>query len=199
MTSQLMEQMLMPIKTPNENTKFKKVCRMLEGFDEGKHWFIIPDIDSSRYIMINVMIDNNSDNYITKVLYYDSLERPATRAITKNTINLRIKEFIANLVGAFNKFSLNLKKCSCNLKGVHQNIVQTSCPVENGIDCGLFAVMICLYIFNRVPIDQSIFSQQHITSLRNILPSVLVEKATSNRILSNVQKSFWSCTQVNSC
>ena len=67
------------------------MCGNFEGFDKGKHQLIIPDIDNSHYNIIDVMIDDNSDNYITKVLYYDSQERPAARLTTKNTINQEIK------------------------------------------------------------------------------------------------------------
>ena len=35
---------------------------------------------------------------------------------------------------------------------------------KNGIDCRLFAVMNCLHIFDGEAINESIFTQQHITT-----------------------------------
>ena len=43
----------------------------------------------------------------------------------------------------------------------------------NGIDCGLFAVMNCLHIFDGVAINPLIFTQEHITRLCKILPHML--------------------------
>ena len=60
-------------------------CGTFEGFDKGKHQLIIPDINDSHHNVIDVMIDNNSENDITKVLYYDSLTKPATRLTCKMT------------------------------------------------------------------------------------------------------------------
>ena len=53
------------------------------------------------------------------------------------------------------------------------SIVQISCPIQhNGIDCGLFTVVIWLHIFNGAPINQPIFAQEHTMKLRNILLSM---------------------------
>ena len=55
-------------------------------------------------------------------------------------------------------------------------MVQVSCPIQqNGIDCRLFAVIICLHIFKRTHIGLHIFTQYEITKLRTFLPRVLVK------------------------
>ena len=82
---------------------------MFDGFDglnKGRHQLIIPDIDNLHYNMIDAMINNNSENFITKVLYYDSLTTPAAKFTKKKTASPQIKEFISSLVGVFNKFFL---------------------------------------------------------------------------------------------
>ena len=154
-TRQLFPRWLMPITDPNAEQKYEKKCPQFNGFESSKHRLVIPNIDGAHYNVIDVMIDNNSKNVITKVLFYDSMEGPEASGKKKRIIPAHIKEFIANLVGVFNKFCLKLKKkCSCQLKKVLQCIVQIDCPTQmNGIDCGLFAVMNCLNIFDGVAIS----------------------------------------------
>ena len=165
-TRQILPRILMPISNPNVDKNFKKKCATFEGFDKGKHWLIIPDIDISHYNVNDVMIDNKSKTFITKVLKYDSLTKLATRFTTKKTTSPQITEFIANLVGVFNKFCLNPKKQSCQLKEVLQHVMQMGCPRQrNEIDSGLIAVMNCLHSVDGVPINELIFTQQHITTL----------------------------------
>ena len=46
-------------------------------------------------------------------------------------------------------------------------------PIQhNGIDCGLFAVEICLLIFDGAEVGPHIFTQYEITKLRTQLPSL---------------------------
>ena len=75
---------------------------------------------------------------------------PTASCKKKRIIPAHIKEFIANLVGVFNKFCLKpKKKHSCQLKKGLRCIVQIGCHTQtNGVDCGLFAVMNCLHIFD---------------------------------------------------
>ena len=70
---QLLEQMLMPYKGIKKQEKFMKLCKQLDGFDKSKHQVVVPDIDRSHYSVINILIDNDTPNYITKVLHYNSL------------------------------------------------------------------------------------------------------------------------------
>ena len=74
------------------------------------------------------------------------------------------------------------------MKEVSQHITQIGCPTQrNGINCGLFAAMNCLHIFGGVPITESIFTQQLITHLHNILPFLLVqEKDTQCYYICNI-------------
>ena len=65
--------MQMPIRGPKKHEKFEKWCQQLEGFDEGRHQIIVPDIEKSHYSIIDIIIDNKTPNHITKVLFYDSL------------------------------------------------------------------------------------------------------------------------------
>ena len=74
--------MLLPFRGVKKQQKFEKLCGQLAGFDTGKHQIIVPDIAQSRYSVIDIMIDNNNLNYITKVLHYDSLVQPETRSLT---------------------------------------------------------------------------------------------------------------------
>ena len=76
---QLLEQMLRPIRGIKKQEKFVKLCQQLDGFE--KHQVVVPDIDKSRYSMIDIIIDNNSPNYITMVFHYDSLVHPKTRSV----------------------------------------------------------------------------------------------------------------------
>ena len=55
-------------------------------------------------------------------------------------------------------------------------MVQVGCPIQhNGIDCGLFAVVICLHIFEGAHTGPHIFTQYKITKLRTLLLSLLVK------------------------
>ena len=109
-TTQLFPRWLMPITNPNADQKFDKKCTASNGFERGKHRLVIPDIDETHYNVIDVMIDNNSKNFTTKVCFHGSMASPAASGKKKGTIPAHIKEFIANLVGVFNKFCLKPKK-----------------------------------------------------------------------------------------
>ena len=57
-----------------------------------------------------------------------------------------------------------------------KRVSQVSCPIQlNGIDCGLFAVVICLHIFEGTKIGPHIFTQYEISKLRTLLPRLLVK------------------------
>ena len=91
----------------------------------------VHDINEAHYNVIDVMIDNNSKNFVTKVLFCDSMASPTASDKKKRIIPACITEFIANLVGVFNRFCLKpKKKCSYQLKKVLQHIVQIGCPTE---------------------------------------------------------------------
>ena len=65
--------MLLSFRGVKKQQKFEKLCGQLAGLDTGKHQIIVPDIAQSKYSVIDIMIDNESLNYITKVLHYNSL------------------------------------------------------------------------------------------------------------------------------
>ena len=134
-TRQLFPRWLMPIKDPNAEQKFEKRCTEFNAFERGKHRSVIPDIDQAHYNVVDVMRDNNSKNFITKVLFYDSMASPIASVMKKRIILACNKELIANLLGVFNKFCLKpKKKHSCQLKKVLQHIVQIGCStLMNGI------------------------------------------------------------------
>ena len=71
-TRQWLEHMLMLIRGLNKQEKFEKLCKQLEQFGEGRLQIIVPDIDKSHFSVIDIIIDNKTPNYITKVPYYDS-------------------------------------------------------------------------------------------------------------------------------
>ena len=112
----------------------------------------------------------------TKVLHYDSLVCPKTRSLTMKHVPAQVKEFIHSFVRVFNKFVLKMKNRSCDIMKVLKNVVQISCPIQhNGIDCGLFAVEICLHIFDGAEVGPHIFTQHEIAQLRAQLPSLLTK------------------------
>ena len=193
-TRQLFPRWFMPITYPNADQKFDKKCTPFIGFERGKHRCVIPDVDEAHYNVIDVIIDNNSKNFIAKVCFYDSMTSPTASGKKNRIIPACTKEFIANLVGVFNKSCFKpKKKCSCQLKIVLQHIVQIGCPTQmNGIDCGLFAVMNCLHIFDDVAINPSIFAQEHTTKLCKILPHMLGYEKNATRFYIH---SIFPCLQ----
>ena len=53
---------------------------------------------------------------------------------------------------------------------VLKKVVQVNCPIQwNGIDCRLFAVVICLHIFEGTHIGPHIFTQYEIMKLTTLL------------------------------
>ena len=181
---QLFPRWLIPITNPNADQKFDKKCTTFNGFNRGKHRFIIPYIDEAHYNVIDVMIDNTSKNFITKGCFYDSMVSPTAVGKKKRIIPAHIKEFIANLVGVLNKLCLKPKrKCSCQLKKVLQHIVQIGCPTQmNGIGCGLFAVMNCLHIFLGVAINPLILKKILLDSARFFLTCWVMRKRQQDSI-----------------
>ena len=97
-TNKWLKCILMCIRGVKKQEKFEKLCQQLEGFDKGRHQIIVPDIDKSHNSVIDIIIDSKSPNYITKVLYYDSLVQPKTRSLTKKNVQVEIKKFIHNLL-----------------------------------------------------------------------------------------------------
>ena len=128
---QLFTRWPLPITDPNAEQDFEKKCTKFSGFERQMHRLVIPDIDQAHYNVVAVMIDNNSKNFIAKVLFYESMASVAASGKKKRIIPPCIKEFIANLVGVFNKFCLKpKKKHSCHLKKVLQCIVQIGCSTQ---------------------------------------------------------------------
>ena len=58
---------------------------------------------------------------------------------------------------------------------IPKNIDFCPCPKQrNGIDCGIFAVPVLLHIIDGIPVTVDMFSQEIITSLRNLYhPNVI--------------------------
>ena len=54
----------MPIRGLKKQEKFEKLCKQLEGFDEGRHQIIVPDIDKSHYSVIDIIIDNKAQTHL---------------------------------------------------------------------------------------------------------------------------------------
>ena len=175
-TRQWLEQMLLPFRGVKKQEKFEELCGQLAGFDTGKHQIIVPDIVRSHYSVIDIMIDNESLNYIMKVLHSDSLVHPKTRSLTMKHVPAQVKEFIHSFVRVFNKFVLKMKNHSSDVMKVLKNVIQISCPIQhNGIDCGLFTVVICIHICDGAEVGPHIFTQYEITQLRAQLPSLLTK------------------------
>ena len=98
------------------------------------------------------------------------------RSTTRRTTPLQIKEFIHNFIRVFNKFVLKLENCSSHDNNILKKVSQVSCPIQlNRIDCGLFAVVICLHIFEGTQIGPHIFTCHEIMKLRTLLPRLLVK------------------------
>ena len=147
-TRQLYPRWLIPSTDPNAEQICKKKCTQFNGFERGKHRLVIPDIDEAHYNVNDVMTDNNSKNVITKVLFYDSISSPTASGKKKRIISAHIKEFIANLVGVFNK-TLTKEEMFMPVEESFTMHCTNWFPTQtNGIDCGLFAVVNCLHIFD---------------------------------------------------
>ena len=59
-------------------------------------------------------------------------------------------------------------------------IASTPCPQQqNVIDCGIFAVSVCIHILEGIPINELTFQQNHIMEFRQTLPSLLQQKKKS--------------------
>ena len=82
----------------------------------------IADIMASRYDVVDVFINSNTKNYITKAFIYNSLKWPAARPSTKNVINARIAEFTIKLINILN--NLELQDHFCNPHEFLQTITQ---------------------------------------------------------------------------
>ena len=122
------------------------------------------------------MIDNKTPNCIMKVLYYASHVWPKIRSLTSKNCPITHQEVHSQLHQSFQQVFLKLKNHSCGESKVLKQVVQVSCPIQwSGIDCGLFAVIICLHILEGTHIGPYIFTQYEITKLRTLLPRLLVK------------------------
>ena len=66
---------------------------------------------------------------------------------------------------SFQEVVLKLKNHSWNKSKVSKKMVQVTCPMQqNGIDCGLFAVIMCLHIFEGTHIGPHILHNMRFQS-----------------------------------
>ena len=114
--------------------------------------------------MIAIAIDNDSDNYITNAVYYDSLCKPNMRG--DSTQN----HFIScDLAQSFQQVCSQVHELIFNITTVLENTTENPLPQQvNSVNCGLFAMPNCLHIFEGMIIDRSIFTQQHIDDVSKI-------------------------------
>ena len=114
--------------------------------------------------MIAIAIDNDSDNYFTNAVYYDSLCKPNMRG--DSTQN----HFIScDLAQSFQQVCSQVHELIFNITTVLENTTENPLPQQvNSINCGLFAMPNCLHIFEGMIIDRSIFTQQHIDDVSKI-------------------------------
>ena len=76
----------------------------------------------------------------------------------------------------FNKYILSKSKV-CQTETILNMVSSTHClQQQNEIDCGLFAISVCIHKLEEKPVGESTFMQQHITEFKQILPSLLNQK-----------------------
>jgi hypothetical protein len=112
-------------------------------------------------------------SFFTHVSFYDSLEQNARRVVRGSTAAKLVQK-----VNTFvNNFVLHLPKhhhLQQSDGAVLQTVFYQSCPEQqNGFDCGLFAVAVCLHLAERKPVDPNSFAQCNVTKARRLLSHCL--------------------------
>ena len=108
-------------------------------------------------------------DFFTHVSFYDSLERNATRVHRGSTA--------AKLVQKVNSFMKHFVLHQDVHHHLHQSdaavlrtVMYESCPKQqNGYDCGIFAVAVCLHLSERRLVNTTVFEQNDATLARILL------------------------------
>ena len=58
----------MPIRGPKKQEKLEKLCKQLEGFDQGRHLIIVPEIDKSHYSDLTDFYNKRKHKWATTLL-----------------------------------------------------------------------------------------------------------------------------------
>ena len=83
----------------------KALTEMLSGFEVGKHHIIIPNIIDAHFHVIDISIDDQSENFMTVVEYYDSLDNT-----NQTDLKNKVKNKNVISVNVFNKLVLQPKE-----------------------------------------------------------------------------------------
>ncbi|KAI2510368.1 hypothetical protein MHU86_4092 [Fragilaria crotonensis] len=112
-------------------------------------------------------------SFFTHVSFYDSLERNARRVVRGSTaakLVQKVNTFVNNFV-LHRPEHHHLQQSD---GAVLRTVFYQSCPEQqNGFDCGLFAVAVCLHLAERKPVDPNSFAQCNVTEARRLLSHCL--------------------------
>ena len=91
----------------------KALTEMLSGFEVGKHHIIIPNIIDAHFHVIDISIDDQSENFMTVVEYYDSLDNTNQTDLKNKVKNKNVISVMGSIVNVFNKLVLQPKEHFC--------------------------------------------------------------------------------------
>ena len=165
----------------------------------GKHKFMFPLYRELHFSVIVITYDSELEDPWVAVECYDSMGGNPRR--TRNT---RIKNsstfglFLDTFCSYWNKMVWYTKreKRTAVLKHLLTKAVMLSCPQQdNGIDCGLFSVVVILHLLQNFAISATSFSQEDISGMRSDIVAAC-DDATFASDPTRDPMSFLSCDLV---
>jgi hypothetical protein len=174
------------LKTMNETTKYanpEKVRKLREKYkyySSNGFKFISAICNKNHFFVVKVDFDVRRDNIFQDVRVFDSLRRTRLNidAVDTNSNGGKLLRELQLFLSQFAFFDVPMNETLVkNPDLILAEAVYSSCPQQqNAIDCGLFAYATLLHLVWDENIGNDTFTQQHISSLRSDLYTVLTTK-----------------------
>ena len=148
--------------TPKNQSAIKRMqTQMRKLVLPGNKFIIIPYCGDNHFMVF--LVETDSEAYLKSVVCYDSLQKSSRHSHLPSPV----RKFLQTLCIFWNK-NVKSSKDNNQQNNLLKNVVLKECPQQkNSIDCGLFAVGICLHLLDGIDIQHNTFTQDNITLFRN--------------------------------
>lgn len=159
------------LRSRNLSTSRSSISTMrkkMAGFSSGRHKLVFPHVGNLHFFVIVITHDASLEDPWLTVDCYDSLRasRNRNRSIHGSS---EFGKFLITFSLFWNKFIWwkTKDKREVNYKDLLVKGCIQPCPQQrNGIDCGLFAVAVTMYVIDDIPLLETSFSQENISAFR---------------------------------
>ena len=139
-----------------------RMMKKMKPFQKGNQQIVIPHLSNNHFFVLVLM--TNASAGIKSIQCYDSLKRKKSMKGKNMELPLLLKKIVLHVHRFWCKYVFDDEK---KLEEVYETVQFIATPQQkNGIDCGLFAVGVCLHLLHGYDVSSNTFSQNDITLLR---------------------------------